>query len=246
MPEASTSPRRGRRAAASREDVLEAVMHRYLRGRRIDVKQIAAQLGLGRTTVYRWFGSREKLIGQVVAKAGEPALRAAREQARGTGGQALLETFDSFNRFLADNRVLRTFVERERDAALRIITSGAGTVHFYAGVLGLRLVKKSVNQDDPTVYHLFYGDEEGSPGADLTFFEYPGVPRGSAGAGMVQRIVWRVGSAQALGFWAERLEAQGLGTSREDARLVFSDPEGLAHELRVVQTEEEGLAATSP
>ena len=129
MPEASTSPRRGRRAAASREDVLAAVMHRYLRGRRIDVQEIAAELGLGRTTVYRWFGSREKLIGQVVAKAGEPALRAAREQARGTGGQALLETFDSFNRFLADNRVLRTFVERERDAALRIITSGAGTVH---------------------------------------------------------------------------------------------------------------------
>ena len=121
-----------------------------------------------------------------------------------------------------------------------------GNVEFYAGVLGLRLVKKSVNQDDPTVYHLFYGDEEGSPGADLTFFGYPGVPRGSAGAGMVHRIVWRVGSAQALGFWAERLEAQGLGTSREDARLVFSDPEGLAHELRVVQTEEEGLAATSP
>jgi AcrR family transcriptional regulator len=129
MPEASTSPRRGRRAAASREDVLDAVMYRYLRGRRIDVQEIAAELGLGRTTVYRWFGTREKLIGDVVVKAGEPALRAARERALGTGGQALLETFDSFNRFLADNRVLRTFVERERDAALRIITSGVGTVH---------------------------------------------------------------------------------------------------------------------
>ena len=121
-----------------------------------------------------------------------------------------------------------------------------GNVEFYAGVLGLRLVKKSVNQDDPTVYHLFYGDEDGSPGADLTFFEYPGVSPGSAGAGMVHRIVWRVGSAQALDFWAERLEAQGAHAAREDARLVFSDAEGLAHELRVVQTGEEPLTARSP
>ena len=50
-------------------------------------------------------------------------------------------------------------------------------VDFYVGVMGLRLVKKSVNQDDPTVYHLFYGDEHAKPGLDLTFFEYPGVAR---------------------------------------------------------------------
>src|SRR5438309_961160 len=62
-------------------------------------------------------------------------------------------------------------------------------VEFYVRVLGLRLVKKSVNQDDPTVYHLFYGDDDGSPGMDLTFFEYPHAARGSAGAGMVHRIV---------------------------------------------------------
>ena len=60
---------------------------------------------------------------------------------------------------------------------------------FYTRVLGLRLVKKTVNQDDPTVYHLFYADEQGSPGADLTFFEYPGAAPGRAGAGMVHRIV---------------------------------------------------------
>ena len=52
-----------------------------------------------------------------------------------------------------------------------------GNVDFYTGVLGLRLVKKTVNQDDPTVYHLFYADEHGSPGADITFFEYPGARR---------------------------------------------------------------------
>ncbi|MDE3071031.1 MAG: VOC family protein, partial [Acidobacteriota bacterium] len=67
-------------------------------------------------------------------------------------------------------------------------------VDFYAGVLGLRLVKKTVNQDEPTVYHLFYADEDGSPGADLTFFEYPDAARGMAGAGMVHLIRWRVGS----------------------------------------------------
>ena len=65
-------------------------------------------------------------------------------------------------------------------------------VEFYAGTLGLRMVKKTVNQDDPTVYHLFYADEQGSPGADLTFFEYPGAARGRPADGQVHRIVWRV------------------------------------------------------
>src|SRR4051812_36028672 len=81
-------------------------------------------------------------------------------------------------------------------------------VEYYTGTLGLRLVKKSVNQDDPTVYHLFYADEVGSSGSDITFFEYPGAPRGTAGAGMVHTIVWRVGSAEALGFWEQRLPAR--------------------------------------
>ena len=67
-------------------------------------------------------------------------------------------------------------------------------VDFYTRVLGLRLVKKTVNQDDPTVYHLFYADERGSSGADITFFEYPGARRGRAGAGMVHTITWRVAS----------------------------------------------------
>ena len=73
-------------------------------------------------------------------------------------------------------------------------------VDFYTRVLGLRLVKKSVNQDDPTVYHLFYSDEQGSPGADLTFFEYPGAPPGRAGRGMIHRFAWRVASEDALSF----------------------------------------------
>ena len=84
-----------------------------------------------------------------------------------------------------------------------------GNVDFYVGTLGLRLVKKTVNQDDPTVYHLFYADEQGSPGSDITFFEYPGARPGRAGVGMVHRIRWRLGSEEALDFWAERLGTAG-------------------------------------
>ncbi|HYM68962.1 MAG TPA: VOC family protein [bacterium] len=119
-------------------------------------------------------------------------------------------------------------------------------VEFYTGVLGLRLVKKTVNQDDPTVYHLFYADEAGSPGADLTFFEYPGAPRGRAGAGMVHRIAWRVGSAEALTFWASRLRDAAVGTAREAGGLRFEDPEGLGLELRVSEVGDAPLAGVHP
>src|SRR6266508_4628982 len=97
-----------------------------------------------------------------------------------------------------------------------------GNVDFYVRMLGLRLVKKTVNQDDPTVYHLFYADERGSAGADITFFEYPGARRGRAGAGMVHRVVFRVGSEEALDFWEERLEKEGLSVTHGDKSLTFS------------------------
>src|SRR3712207_8143148 len=87
-------------------------------------------------------------------------------------------------------------------------------VDFYARVLGLRLVKKTVNQDDPTVYHLFYADEAGSPGADITFFEYPGAARGRAGAGMVHTVGFRVADGDALDFLADRLRGEGLESER--------------------------------
>jgi len=114
-------------------------------------------------------------------------------------------------------------------------------VDFYAGTLGLRMVKKTVNQDDPTVYHLFYADEDGSPGADVTFFEYPGAGPGRAGAGMVHTIVWRVGSAEALDFWAER-----LGVTREGDSVVFADPEGLRQQLIVASVPDQPLIADHP
>ena len=121
-----------------------------------------------------------------------------------------------------------------------------GNLDFYARVLGLRLVKKTVNQDDPTVYHLFYADEHGSPGADLTFFEYPGAAPGRAGDGMVHRIVWRVASAEAIEFWTQRLADEGADPSREGDALRFHDPEGLEHELRVSHSDDRALIADHP
>jgi glyoxalase family protein len=121
-----------------------------------------------------------------------------------------------------------------------------GNVEFYTGVLGLRMVKRTVNQDEPNVYHLFYGDEEGSPGMDLTFFEYPGAAPGVAGAGMVHRIVWRVGSSESLDFWMERLQAQGIESERHGESVLFSDPEGLGHELVIADAGDQPLTAESP
>ena len=119
-------------------------------------------------------------------------------------------------------------------------------VEFYAGVLGLRMVKKTVNQDDPTVYHLFYADERGSAGSDITFFEYPGVPHGRAGDGMVHRVVFRVPSTAALDFWERRIEGQAKVLDRSERSLVFSDPEGLDLELAVDTSGDDPLRADHP
>src|SRR3712207_3655694 len=127
-----------------------------------------------------------------------------------------------------------------------ITADAPGNVDFYARVLGLRLVKKTVNQDDPTVYHLFYADEKGSAGSDLTFFEYRGAPRGRAGAGMVHRIVWRVASEEALDFWAKRIETTGLPVQRGDGWVRFPDPEGLELEVRIDDTKDDPLVAEHP
>jgi glyoxalase family protein len=119
-------------------------------------------------------------------------------------------------------------------------------VDFYADLLGLRLVKKSVNQDQTSVYHLFYADETGDPGSDITFFEYPGLPRGRAGAGMVHRVVWRVTGPEALDFWEQRLTAAGTEVFRGEANLRFADFEGLDHELAIVERPDQPLIANHP
>jgi glyoxalase family protein len=116
-------------------------------------------------------------------------------------------------------------------------------VDFYARILGLRMVKKTVNQDDPSVYHLFYADEDGSGGADLTFFEYPGAIPGRPGPGMVGTIVSRVGSPAALDYWADRLGGEGVATERSGERLAFADPEGMQHELVAVDRPDPPLVA---
>jgi glyoxalase family protein len=120
-------------------------------------------------------------------------------------------------------------------------------VDFYAGVMGFRLVKKTVNQDDPTVYHLFFADEKGDAGSDLTFFEYPGAPQGRAGDGMIWGIRWRLGSEDAIAFWEKRLSENGTEADvGDDGVLRFSDPEGLGHALKVVETDDEPLVARHP
>ena len=114
-------------------------------------------------------------------------------------------------------------------------------VEYYAHTLGLRMVKKTVNQDDPTVYHLFYADDHGSAGADITFFEYPGVPPGRAGDGMVHRVAFRVGSEASLDFWESR-----VGGERTNGSLVFDDPEGLTLELTIDESGDAPLVARHP
>jgi glyoxalase family protein len=108
-------------------------------------------------------------------------------------------------------------------------------VDFYVGVLGLRLVKRSVNQDDPGTYHLFYADAVGTPGTDLTFFAWPGGARGRPGAGQATTVALAV-PPESLTYWLDRLASRGVAvggpTRRFDEEVVtFTDPHGLAVEL---------------
>jgi glyoxalase family protein len=117
-------------------------------------------------------------------------------------------------------------------------------VDFHARVLGLRLVKKTVNFDQPDVYHLYYGDESGTPGSILTFFEFPDAAPGTAGDGMVHTIIWRVAGLDALSFWAQRLADEGATvTWVQGGMLRFADPEGLTHELVASDAGDAPLAA---
>ena len=111
-----------------------------------------------------------------------------------------------------------------------ITADGPRNAEFYGGVLGLRLVKKTVNFDDPGAYHLYYGNQSGEPGTALTFFEYPGARLGRTGEGMVTRIDWSVPSEEALNWW-ERYLAGKAATERGPAHLDVWDPEGLVTRL---------------
>ncbi len=119
-------------------------------------------------------------------------------------------------------------------------------IDFYADLLGLRLVKTTVNFDAPEAYHLYFGDETGSPGSILTWFEFAGAARGRAGAGMIHRLQLGVAAPPALDFWARRLEAAGVPCERDDAVLRFADHDGLAFELVVAASGNPPLVATHP
>jgi glyoxalase family protein len=119
-------------------------------------------------------------------------------------------------------------------------------VDFYARALGLRMVKKTVNFDAPDVYHLYYGDDQGSPGSILTFFEFPGQPPGRHGAGMIHTLTWRVAGPAALDFWHSRLEGEGVEVRRGERDLRFSDPEGLRLELLAAERPDPPLVARAP
>jgi glyoxalase family protein len=129
------------------------------------------------------------------------------------------------------------------------ITAIAGepqrNLDFYGGTLGLRLVKLTVNYDDPSTYHLYYGDELGRPGSLLTFFPWPQGRRGRQGTGQAGTVSLAIPSAS-LGFWIERLLSQGIkytGPARrfEEQVLSFTDPDGLLVEL-VATLQANGMA----
>jgi glyoxalase family protein len=119
-------------------------------------------------------------------------------------------------------------------------------VDFYADVLGLRLVKTTVNFDAPQAYHLYFGDETGTPGSILTWFEFAGAARGRAGAGMIHTIELGVCSREALDFWSARLQAAGHDSERHEDRLRFRDYDGLAFELVVAAAANPPLRAAHP
>ncbi len=122
------SRRRGRPATASRDDVLRVVTERYLGGERVDLTVIARQLGLSRATIYRWFGSREALLGEVVAQQLELLVARKRASVRKRGAQGLLEVLDGVNRTLTRSRALGRLLEQEQASTMRMLTSSQGIV----------------------------------------------------------------------------------------------------------------------
>jgi AcrR family transcriptional regulator len=131
--------RPGRPAAATREAALALARKRYMAGERVDVQAIARELGLARATMHRWFRTREMLLGELLAEVGEERLATIRSRTPGQGAQALLASFDSFNRELAAAPGLRALLAHEKQLGLRVLTSSGGIVQprMVAAVLGM-------------------------------------------------------------------------------------------------------------
>ncbi len=120
--------RPGRPAAATREDVIGLASERFLAGERVDMQGIARELGLARATMHRWFGTRDVLLGEMLAELGEGRLARIRHRTGGSGAIALLDCFDGFNRELAATRGLGMLLASEQERGLRILTSSGGIV----------------------------------------------------------------------------------------------------------------------
>jgi AcrR family transcriptional regulator len=124
----TTTRRPGRPAAASRDDALALARRQFLDAERVDVKAIAGELGLGRATMHRWFGTREELLGEMLATLTEERLAAIRSKTGGRGAAALLSCFDRYNRELAATKALGVWLAQEQERALRVLTSSGGIV----------------------------------------------------------------------------------------------------------------------
>jgi len=137
--------RPGRPAAATREDALTLAGERFLAGERVDVRGIALELGLGRATMHRWFGTRESFLGEVLAALAEERLAHIRDAIAGSGPRALLDCFDSFNRELAATNGLRALLANEQERALRVLTSSGGVVQPRMVAAVERLIRAEVD-----------------------------------------------------------------------------------------------------
>lgn len=131
-----------------------------------------------------------------------------------------------------------------------ITSSAERNYEFFTYVLGMRLVKKTVNQDDIRTYHLFFADDKGNPGTDMTFFDFPGIPQGTHGTNEIAKTAFRVPSDAALEYWVkrfDRLEIQHDGIKEEFGvkTLSFSDFDDQKYQL-VSDENNEGVAPGTP
>jgi AcrR family transcriptional regulator len=140
----ATGGKRGRPATASREDVLAVVTELYLDGQRVDITVVAARLGLGRATIYRWFGSRQALLGEVIATQLELLVARKRAEVRRRGAAGVLEVLDRVNRTLTRSTAVRRLLEQERDSAMRMLTSSAGVVEPRAVACVRALIEEEI------------------------------------------------------------------------------------------------------
>lgn len=144
-PTTASSPRRpGRPAAATREDVIALATERFLAGERVDMQGVARELGLARATMHRWFGTREVLLGEVLADMAERRLQTIRSQEPKRGAVGLLDVFERFNNDLAATKGLGVWLAQEQERALRILTSSGGNVQPRVAAVVQRMIEDEI------------------------------------------------------------------------------------------------------